>query len=104
MARSRSTSSTTYRRSLARDLFSRIAAALRPGAPLCVLDLYDRPPGKRPDSGSYLGLFFHLTSGADTYSTSEVSEWLAATGFGPVKVRTLPQLPGLALLRSERLG
>jgi hypothetical protein len=89
---------------LARDLFSRIAASLRPGAPLCVLDLYDRPPGKRPDSGSYLGLFFHLTSGADTYSTSEVSEWLAATGFGPVKVRMLPQLPGLALLRSERLG
>jgi hypothetical protein len=87
-----------------RTLFARIASALRPGAPLCVLDLYDRPSSKRPDSGSYLGLFFHLTSGADTYSISEVSEWLAATGFGPVKVRTLPQLPGLALLRSERLG
>ncbi len=89
---------------VARTLFSRIAESLRPGAPLCVLDLYDRPAGKRPDSGSYLGLFFHLTSGADTYSIPEVSAWLAESGFGAVKVRTLPQLPGLALLRSERLG
>lgn len=88
----------------ARSLFTRIGAALRPGAPLCVLDMYDRPAGKRPDSGSFLGLFFHLTSGADTYSVGEVSEWLATSGFGAAKVRTLPQLPGLALLRSERLG
>jgi hypothetical protein len=85
----------------ARTLFARISQALRPGAPLCVLDLYDRPAGTRPDSGSFLGLFFHLTSGADTYSTGEVSEWLAASGFGPTRVRTLPQLPGLALLRAE---
>jgi hypothetical protein len=88
----------------ARTLFARIASALAPGAPLCVLDLYDRPAGKRPDSGSFLGLFFHLTSGADTYSTGEVSEWLAASGFGPAKVKTLPQLPGLAILRAERSG
>ena len=88
----------------AQALFARIAAALRPGAPLCVLELYDRPEGKRPDSGSYLGLFFHLTSGADTYSVPEVSEWLAASGFGPAKAKTMPQLPGLALLRAERLG
>jgi SAM-dependent methyltransferase len=88
----------------AQELFRRIGAALRPGAPLCVLDLYDRPPDKRPDSGSFLGLFFHLTSGADTYSTHEVSGWLAANGFGPTRVKTLPQLPGLALLRAERLA
>lgn len=87
-----------------RELFARIASALRPGAPLCVLELYDRPAGTRPDTGSFLGLFFHLTSGADTYSTGEVSEWLAASGFGPAKVKTLPQLPGLAILRAERAG
>jgi hypothetical protein len=85
-------------------LFARIAEALVPGSPLCVLDLYDRPPGKRPDTGSFLGLFFHLTSGADTYSTGEVSEWLAVSGFGPAKVKTLPQLPGLAIVRAERAG
>jgi hypothetical protein len=85
----------------ARGLFARVGAALRPGAPLCVLDLYDRPAGRRPDSGSFLGLFFHLTSGADTYSQAEVSEWLTDAGFERPRARTLPQLPGLALLRAE---
>ena len=62
-----------------------------PQAPLCVLDLYDRPPGRRPDSGSYLGLFFHLTSGADTYSQEEVSR--VATwdgGFEPGQAQDAP--------------
>lgn len=87
-----------------RALFERVAAAVRPGGPLCVLDLYDRPPGRAPDSGSYLGLFFHLTSGADTYSTEQVSDWLRESGFEEMKVRRLPQLPGLALVRSVRRG
>ena len=85
-----------------RELFSRIAASLRPGAPLCVLDLFDRPPGESPDISSMLGLFFHLTSEADTYTSDEVSEWLAASGFEPAERKTLRQLPGLALLRAER--
>jgi len=85
-------------------LFARVAQALRPGAPLCVLDLYDRPSGQAPDSGSYLGLFFHLTSGADTYSIEQVSGWLRDSGFEQAKVRRLPQLPGLALVRSVRVG
>jgi hypothetical protein len=85
------------------ELFARVAAALRPGAPLCVLDLYDRPRDKRPDTGSFLGLFFHLTSGADTYEVAEVAGWLRGSGFGEPKVKRLPQLPGLALLRAERL-
>jgi len=87
-----------------RELFGRVAHALRPGAPLCVLDLYDRPSGQAPDSGSYLGLFFHLTSGADTYSIEQVSGWLRDSGFEQVKVRRLPQLPGLALVRAVRSG
>jgi SAM-dependent methyltransferase len=40
----------------ATKLFERIAAALRPGAPLCVLDSYVPPEGKQPDSGGILGL------------------------------------------------
>ena len=86
----------------ARALFARIAATLRPGAPLCVLDLYDRPSGTAPDSGAFLGLFFHLTSGADTYAIPEVAGWLAESGFGAPRVKRLPQIPGLALLRVER--
>lgn len=86
----------------AQALFARIAATLKPGAPLCILDLYDREAGKRPDTGSFLGLFFHLTSGADTYTREEVSGWLRSAGFGTVTTKTLPQLPGLAILRAER--
>src|SRR3954451_24064141 len=83
-------------------LFERIAAALRPGAPLCVLDLYSHPADKRPDSGRALGLFFPLPSGADLYRVEQVSGWLRAAGFGEVAVKRLDQLPGLALLRAER--
>jgi len=85
-----------------RKLFTRVADALRPGAPLCVLDLFDRPPGKRPDTSSMLGLFFHLTSGADTYTADEVSDWLSVSGFEPPRRKTLRQIPGLAVLRAER--
>jgi SAM-dependent methyltransferase len=85
----------------ARELFARIRAALRPGAPLCVLDLYDRPEGKKPDSGSILGLFFHLTSGADTYTTAQVSAWLEESGFGPAHRSTFRTLPSLAMLSAK---
>jgi ubiquinone/menaquinone biosynthesis C-methylase UbiE len=85
----------------AKQLFTRIRSALRPGAPLCVLELYDRPEGQRPDTGSILGLFFHLTSGADTYSTQEVSRWLADSGFGEARKTTFRTLPGLAMLTAK---
>jgi hypothetical protein len=80
------------------ELFQRIRAALRPGAPLCVLDLYDRPGDRRPDSSSILGLFFHLTSGADTYTVHQVSTWLAESGFDAAKKHTFRTLPSLAML------
>jgi O-methyltransferase domain len=85
----------------ARELFVRVRAALRPGAPLCVLDLYDRPDNRRPDSGSILGLFFHLTSGADTYTIEQVSTWLAESGFERPEKRTFRTLPGLAMLTAK---
>lgn len=83
-------------------LFNRVAQVLSPGAPLCVLDVYTRPAGKEPDLGAFLGLFFHLTSGADTYSVPQVSTWLRQAGFDQVRTKRLPQLPGLALLIGRR--
>lgn len=84
-----------------RELFRRIRAVLRPGSPLCVLDLYDRPPGQKPDSGSILGLFFHLTSGADTYTTEQLSRWLSESGFGEVRTDTFRTLPSLAMVTGK---
>jgi hypothetical protein len=69
---------------------------------VCVLDLYARPPGQKPDSGALMGLFFHLTSGADTYSTQELEGWLSSAGFGQAQVKRLPQIPGLALVIAPR--
>jgi ubiquinone/menaquinone biosynthesis C-methylase UbiE len=87
----------------ARELFARIRAVLRPGAPLCVLELYDRPEGQKPDSGSILGLFFHLTSGADTYTVEQVSRWLAESGFGPAEKHTFRTLPSLAMVSARAI-
>lgn len=81
-----------------RALFARIREALRPGAPLCVLDLYDRPSGQRANLASILGLFFHLTSGADTYTTEEVARWLGESGYGKAEVKSFRTLPDLRLL------
>jgi hypothetical protein len=85
----------------ARSLFGRIRAALRPGAPLCVLELYARPEGEQPDSSAMLGLFFHLTSGAATYSVPEVSGWLRESGYAEPSRSSFRTLPNLALLRAE---
>ena len=82
-----------------RALFQRIRAVLRPGAPLAVLDLYDRPAGSRANTASILGLFFHLTSGADTYTVEEVSRWMGESGFGgDVQAKSFRTLPDLRLL------
>lgn len=82
----------------ARALFARIRAALRPGAPLCVLDLYNRPEGQRPDSSAMLALFFHLTSGAATYNAEQVAAWLGESGFGKAEKVTFRTLPNLAMM------
>ena len=82
----------------ARTLFARIREALRPGAPLCVLDLYDRPAGRRANLASILGLFFHLTSGADTYTADDVSRWLEESGFGTVEAKSFRRLPDQRML------
>lgn len=84
-----------------RELFAKIRAALRPGAHLCVLDLYDRPEGRKPDTGSILGLFFHLTSGADTYTREQVETWLGESGFGSPRAETFRFLPSLAMIVGE---
>jgi SAM-dependent methyltransferase len=81
-----------------RALFQRIRAVLRPGAPLCVLDLYDRESGKRANLASILGLFFHLTSGADTYTTEEVGRWMRESGYGSTEIKSFQRLPDLRLL------
>jgi O-methyltransferase domain/Dimerisation domain len=88
----------------AKTLFGKVSDALRPGAPICVLELLRRAPGEKPNQSALLGLFFHLTSGADTYSGEEMAGWMAETGFGPARTKTFRKLPGLGLLRAEKIA
>jgi SAM-dependent methyltransferase len=87
----------------ARTLFARIRESLRPGAPLCVLDLYDRPAGRRANLASVLGLFFHLTSGADTYTAEDVSRWLEETGFARPEAKSFRRLPDQQMLVAKAI-
>ena len=85
----------------ARALLRRVRAALRPGGTLAVLDLFARARGERPDASAFLGLFFHLTSGAATYSVEELSSWLTEAGFGPPRRVALRRLPAQTLLETR---
>lgn len=78
-------------------LLRRVSAALAPGATLAVLDLFARPRGHKPGGEAFLGLFFHLTSGADVYSEDELRDFLAAAGFTPPRAVALKRIPAQTL-------
>ncbi len=78
-------------------LLQRIHAALKPQGTLAVLDLFARPRGTKPGGEAFLGLFFHLTSGADVYSDAELRGFLRAAGFEPPRATGLKRIPAQTL-------
>jgi 2-polyprenyl-3-methyl-5-hydroxy-6-metoxy-1,4-benzoquinol methylase len=83
-------------------LLRRVHAALAPGGTLAVLDLFARPRGEAPGGEAFLGLFFHLTSGADVYSESELRGFLAEAGFGSPRAVALKRIPAQTLYVATR--
>ena len=83
-------------------LLRRIGEALRPGGTVAVLDLFLPRGGKTPDSAAFLGLFFHLTSGAAPYTPEDLGGWLAQAGFDAPKAVRIRRLPGQTLYRARR--
>lgn len=83
-------------------LLRRVHAALRPGATLAVLDLFARPRGEKPGGEAFLGLFFHLTSGADVYSRQELEGFLAQAGFGAPRAVGIKRIPAQTLYLAPR--
>jgi len=78
-------------------LLARLRDALTPGGTLAVLDLFGTE-----GSGAHLGLFFHLTSGAATYSAEQLAGWLEAAGFAPPRPVPLRRIPAQTLYASVR--
>ena len=83
-------------------LLRRVHGALRPGGRVAVLDLFAREPGAQPGGEAFLGLFFHLTSGADLPRASELRDQLAAAGFEAPAARGITRLPAQSLYVAVR--
>lgn len=86
-------------------LLRRVHASLRPGGAVAVLDLFARPRGAtggRDSHQAFLGLFFHLTSGADVYAPEELHGFLEQAGFAPPRATGLKRIPAQTLFVAER--
>jgi 2-polyprenyl-3-methyl-5-hydroxy-6-metoxy-1,4-benzoquinol methylase len=86
------------------ELFKRIHAALAPGAPFAVLDLFRPKEGGRADASAMLGLFFYLTSAAGTYSPEELAGWLHEAGFEKPRKVKIRRIPGQTLYEARKRG
>jgi 2-polyprenyl-3-methyl-5-hydroxy-6-metoxy-1,4-benzoquinol methylase len=78
-------------------LLRRVWAALRPGGTVAVLDMFRSDATRQRASAAALGLFFHLTSGADLHSPAEIDAYLREAGFTTPKRVRVRRLPDQAL-------
>lgn len=85
-----------------RALFARVRAALRPGATFAVLDMF-RSRRRLSASAASLGLFFHLTSGADLPDAATLSEQLVQAGFSVPRRRRIRRIPDQDLYQATAL-
>lgn len=84
-------------------LLERVRAAMKPGATLAVLDMFRSDSGPPRASSAALGLFFHLTSGADLYSRAEMGELMSAAGFSAPKPTRVRRIPDQDLLQASAI-
>lgn len=82
-------------------LLSRVRSVLRPGGTVAVLDMFRSGAHRQRASAAALGLFFHLTSGADLHSPAELSDYLRQAGFGQPKRVKIRRIPDQALYQAS---
>jgi cyclopropane fatty-acyl-phospholipid synthase-like methyltransferase len=82
-------------------LLRRVREAMKPGATVAVLDMFRSEAKHERASAAALGLFFHLTSGADLHSPAELADYLSQAGFGMPKRTKIRRIPDQQLLQAQ---
>lgn len=84
------------------ELLRRVRASLRPGGTIAILDMFRSPRAStQTASASALGLFFHLTSGADIPNPAVLAEQLVAAGFERPKRTRIRRIPDQDLYQAR---
>jgi cyclopropane fatty-acyl-phospholipid synthase-like methyltransferase len=85
------------------ELLARIGDALKPGAPVAIIDMF-RPENDAPRraSAAIFELFFYITSGSDVPSQSELEGHLSEAGFGAPRRVNLRSIPDLRLYTAAK--
>jgi 2-polyprenyl-3-methyl-5-hydroxy-6-metoxy-1,4-benzoquinol methylase len=83
-------------------VLKRIRAAIKPGGTIAVLDMFRSSEAKRQRaSAAGLGLFFHLTSGADLPNPEELGGAFQEAGFSAPKLTKVRRLPDQGLYQAK---
>jgi 2-polyprenyl-3-methyl-5-hydroxy-6-metoxy-1,4-benzoquinol methylase len=83
------------------ELLRRVRGTLKPGGTLAVLDMFRSDAKRQRASAAALGLFFHLTSGADLHSPGELAGFFAAAGFSEPKRTRVRRIPDQDLFQAH---
>jgi 2-polyprenyl-3-methyl-5-hydroxy-6-metoxy-1,4-benzoquinol methylase len=84
-------------------VLTRIRAAMKPGATVAVLDMFRSDAKRQRASAAALGLFFHLTSGADLYSPDELAAFFSEAGFSAPKRAKIRRIPDQELFQAQAI-
>jgi 2-polyprenyl-3-methyl-5-hydroxy-6-metoxy-1,4-benzoquinol methylase len=83
-------------------VLKRIRAAMKPGGTVAVLDMFRSAEAKQQRaSAAGLGLFFHLTSGADLPSPEELAGAFKEAGFSAPKRTKVRRIPDQGLYQAQ---
>jgi cyclopropane fatty-acyl-phospholipid synthase-like methyltransferase len=82
-------------------LLGRVREAMNAGATVAVLDMFRSDAKQQRATAATLGLFFHLTSGADLHSPDELAAYFAEAGFDAPKRTHVRRIPDQALYQAK---
>lgn len=82
-------------------LLGRVREAMNAGATVAVLDMFRSDAKQQRATAATLGLFFHLTSGADLHSPDELAAYFAEAGFDAPRRTHVRRIPDQALYQAK---